>query len=966
MVTLPAQVKWDDTTRDAGKVLIVDDDQDILFSLADLLEYQGNYVIFTAASANAAKEVVRNSAPDIALVDIKLGHDDGLELISALKEIHPDLICITMTAFRDPEQTPKAVRSGADDFIYKPIESTRLLQTLSSHLRHQNLVREKYETERRFRGVFDQTFQLLFLLEPDGTLIEANATALGFAGIDKSKIIGKQFWETPWWSSPIPGLATTGNQRIKQAVAEASLGEFIHYETVMRNHSGNMVPMDFSLKPIANDSGAVMILIAESRDLSQYKAAENALRESEMQVRLLLESTTEGICGIDTDGNCTFANSKCLELLGYTDIDELLGKQLHDLIHNPQTSDSAHHFQECQIYKPFLENRSSYADDELFWRKDGSGFPVEYRSDPIRRNDSIIGVVITFTDISERKEAEKNLLLAGMVTENAAEAILVMDNNWLIVNINPAFTLLTGFSKEEVIGKTPSLFVSEKNDSDLYEVIQSRLLKTGKWTGEIWHKRVHNDDFPVRASLNSAKDPSGEITHYIGLYTDISDIKKAEYRLEQLAHYDSLTELPNRALFQENLEMALSSARRHSRHMALLFIDLDRFKQVNDTLGHKFGDKVLIETAQRLREIVRTEDTVSRLSGDEFTIILCELDDPVFAGVIAQRIVESLSHPYNLFDEDVYISASVGIALYPDDGLDAEILLRNADLAMYHAKADGGNSYQLFNRKINARAREKHLLETGLRHAIEKEELHLLYQPKYNLNTKEIVGIEALLRWRHRQVGDIAPNKFMAIAEDTGLIIPIGQQCFIQACQQAKRWQQERLPDIPVAVNLSAKELWDKNLPKFIKATLEDAGLLPELLELEIKESTITDDFEKNLIILNQLKQIGVRITIDNFGTGSLAPRMLKQLPIDALKIDNRLLADACVDMDGKVIVWTIVSMAKNMGISICAEGVETQDHLKLLKQFDCDQGQGFLLGKPVSAEALFTNPTPGNKETEE
>lgn len=939
----------DEGTRSSDgikRILLVDDDPSILASLSSLLELESNVQVRTANNAVKAITAFNDWIPNIALVDINLGQDSGLELIRELKAIRSDVVCITMTAYRNAEQTPEAVRSGTDDFLYKPMDPSSFLKTVRRHLNHQQLLHDRIEAERRFRGVFTETFQLLFLLDNDGRLTEANETALAFVGAEENDVVGLPFEESPWWR------AAEKTENLRSALSSAKLGEFVRYETEMCDADGVITPMDFSLKPILNENREVVLIIAESRDLTEHKLAEKAVRDSEEQFRLLLESTTSGIYGIDRDGSCTFANSRCLELLGYDDAKEVLGKNAHELFHHSRSDGVAYPVTQCSIYKAIHAGESINHSDEVYWRKDGSCFPVDFQAAPIRRDGGIVGAVIAFSDITERKEAEKKLVLANIVTESAAEGILVTDENANIVDANPAFCRLTGFNLDEVLGINPYALMSDKNDSQLEKEMRRSLVKSGAWLGEIIHKRKNGKDLPLRASISAAKQPSGKISHFVGLYTDISDIKHAEARLERLAHYDSLTNLPNRMLFNQRLEIALSSARRHGRHIAVLFIDLDRFKQVNDTLGHKYGDQLLVEVSRRLLEIVRKEDTVARLSGDEFTIILSELTEPGLADYVAKRVVETLGHPFFLQGDPIYIGASVGVALYPGDGLDAETLLRNADIAMYSAKKNGKSNYQFFDEHMDARSKEKLTLEIGLRHALEMRVLHLSYQPKYELVTNRIVGIEALLRWDSPELGSVSPEKFIPIAEDTGLIIPIGEFVIKEACWQAKKWQ-DYLPGVPVAVNLSTRQFRDENLLPFIETTLREIGLSPDLLELELTESLVMDDMERNTRVLSKLKDIGLKISIDDFGTGYSSLSYIKRLPIDTVKIDKSFVLDVTEDMDDKAIVSTIITMAKNMNLYVIAEGVETEEQLNYLRQEGCHQAQGFLLGQPLSAEQL-------------
>lgn len=433
----------------------------------------------------------------------------------------------------------------------------------------------------------------------------------------------------------------------------------------------------------------------------------------------------------------------------------------------------------------------------------------------------------------------------------------------------------------------------------------------------------------------------------------VDTLEQSRKKLYQLAHYDPLTGLPNRAAFFDRLSTALSQASRFGRQIAVMSIDLDRFKMINGTRGHTIGDKLLVKVAECLNECVHEEDTVARLSGDEFTIILNEINKKERTERVAGRIVERLSRAFLLEGHDVFISASVGISIFPFDGVDAETLLRCAGTAMHHAKEDGKNTFRFFDWEMNAGTMERLTLETSLRHALNKNELSVNYQPKVDMTRKEIVGVESLLRWHNDKIGMVSPGRFIPVAEETGLIVGIGEFVLRETCKQAVLWREEGLGEMPVAVNLSARQFKDKYLLEVITGVLEETALEPGLLEIELTESLVMDDVENNIMVLKKLKEIGLRISIDDFGTGYSSLSYLRRLPVDTIKIDQSFIKDITTDQNSKEIVSMIISMAINMNLKVIAEGVETPEQVELLLNWGCREGQGFYFCKPVPGDSI-------------
>jgi diguanylate cyclase (GGDEF)-like protein len=457
----------------------------------------------------------------------------------------------------------------------------------------------------------------------------------------------------------------------------------------------------------------------------------------------------------------------------------------------------------------------------------------------------------------------------------------------------------------------------------------------------------------ILVNVRAVSNADGKVVLHEGTTEDITERKAAEQRVQFLAYYDALTELPNRALLRDRLLVALASARRHHEKVALLFLDLDHFKTINDSLGHSIGDLLLKEVAERLKKWTRAPDTVARLGGDEFLVLMTGISQTADALVVAERIVKSMSAEFVIEGQSLNVTCSLGISIFPDNGADIEALFKNADLAMYSAKEHGRNTIRVFTQEMNVQAMERMTLESSLRLAVERNELYLVYQPQEDLATGEIIGCEALLRWKHPDLGLVSPCKFIPVAESSGLILPIGEWVLRTACAQARQWQDQGLPALPVAVNVSAVQFRQKGFLRLVEAVLSETGLSPQYLELELTESLILSNANVVLSMLQQLKQMGVRLSIDDFGTGYSSLSYLKQFPVYKLKIDGSFVRDVSVDVDDAAIITSILSMAKNLGLKVVAECVENEEQVSFLRAQKCDEIQGYYFSEPLPGDEL-------------
>jgi diguanylate cyclase (GGDEF)-like protein/PAS domain S-box-containing protein len=818
--------------------------------------------------------------------------------------------------------------------------------------------------------------------------------------------------------------------------------------------------------------------------LDARKKAEEALHDSHASLHRLLNSMVEGVYGIDTKGDCTFVNHSFLQLLGYQNEDEVLGRNVHDLIHHTHADGSPYLKSECRIYHAFQAKQKANIDDEVFWRKDGIAIPVEYWSHPVVNDDVLEGTIVTFVDISERKHNEKMLQVAqqhesealselrvmmdasgeglwkvdqsgyiievndaycdtsgyardeivgahlskfeaieqtpeavtahvqriiaqghgrfetkhrhrdghlidievltsfiaetncliaflrdvterkrteeamriAAVTFETQEAIVITDPDTNILRINQAFQELSGYSAEEVIGKTPRVLQSGRHDKAFYQAMWSELRDAGRWAGEIWDRRKNGEIYPKFMTITAVYDDQHQVTHYVAVSIDISENKQSEQKILQLAFYDALTGLPNRRLFLDRLQHAMATSTRNGLYGALMFLDLDHFKMVNDTQGHAVGDLLLNEVANRLQACVRDCDSVARLGGDEFVILLEELGNEksgaaTQAELVAEKLRGELGQPYMLKGYKLQATVSIGINLFRGHQESAEDLFQHADIAMYQAKEAGRNAIRFFDPQMQVALNVRAAMEIDLRQAYADQQFQLHYQVQVD-NHQGIQGAEVLLRWKHPQRGFVFPDQFIPLAEETGLIVPIGLWVLETACAQLERWQHDALTrDLTLAVNVSAQQFHQADFVAQVRRVLQESGANPTQLKLELTESTVLGDVDEIIAKMLEIKSLGVKFSMDDFGTGYSSLQYLKRLPLDQIKIDRSFVIDITSNPSDAAVVKTIIAMGRALGLSVIAEGVETDAQRGVLDNYGCHAFQGYLFSKPVLVE---------------
>lgn len=569
------------------------------------------------------------------------------------------------------------------------------------------------------------------------------------------------------------------------------------------------------------------------------------------------------------------------------------------------------------------------------------------------RDGSRHGLVIIGRDITEQQSAGEALELAASVFDNSHEGILITSggNDPRILQVNRSFCDTLGYTPEEVIGQNPRILQSGRHGPDFYRNMWLTINSTGLWRGEIWNRRKNGEVFPEWLSISAIKNPQGEITRFVGIFEDMTEIMMTQDRLEQVANHDPLTGLPNRRLLNELLEHAIRRAGREQGKIAVLFIDLDRFKIVNDTLGHAVGDGLLTQVAERTADAIRESDLLARLGGDEFIVVMDSLRDANDAAAVARKIIQALSQPFYLNGHEVFIGASVGISVYPEDGLDSAELVKAADIAMYQVKNEDRNNYCFFSSTLSTNRNERFTLETELRHAIERNQLELFYQPQVSLEDQRILGAEALLRWRHPELGLVSPAHFIPLAEETGLILPIGEWVLRESARQARAWVEQGHPLQWVSVNVSGIQIQRSNFSDTAYGILIETGCDSGLLELEITESTAMHSTTHVSAVIDRLKQLGFRLAIDDFGTGYSSMSHLKRLSMDKLKIDQSFVRDLPHNAQDAAIARAILALGHSMGLAVIAEGVETAEQAEFLLEMGCEEAQGYHFGRPMPAQ---------------
>jgi diguanylate cyclase (GGDEF)-like protein/PAS domain S-box-containing protein len=733
-------------------------------------------------------------------------------------------------------------------------------------------------------------------------------------------------------------------------------------EILYRKQDGTPVWALVNGQPIAEGDGQVWIWTMQ--DVTRRRQAEDALRRSHDEMEQRVEERTaelvhqlhfmkqmiEAIPGPvfykDREGRYLGFNQYFVNLIGQPR-EKLLGATVYD------------------IEPAELADRYRAADEELFNRHPGTQVyeaqvqrasgerrdMVFHKATYANADGSVGGLIGVMFDITERKHMEARMQQAATVFDSSAEGITITSPDGSIIAVNRAFTEITGYGEGEVLGRNPRFLQSDRQNKGFYREMWDAITHSGRWKGELWNKRKDGSLFPESLTISAVKDAAGNVMHYVGIFSDITEIKRANELLDHQAHHDHLTGLPNRLLLEDRLQGALLRAQREQVQVALLFVDLDRFKNINDSLGHHVGDRVLCDVARRFCALTRESDTVARLGGDEFLIVMEGIHDPGVASRIADKILDDLRLNPVTMEQEFFVGASIGISLFPQDGQDSATLLKNADAAMYRAKERGRNTYEFFSDDLTQFSLDRFKMETDLRRAIERDELIVYLQPQFSLKTGDLLGAEALVRWQHPQQGLVAPAKFIPLAEESGLIVALGEWVQHAACRHWVEWVAGGLTPGVLSINVSGVEFRRGQIQDTVRSALAATGLPPELLELEITEGAIMSQAENSIKVLHDLRAMGISLAIDDFGTGYSSLAYLKRLPLNKLKVDQSFVRGLPGDAEDGAIVRAVIALGHSLQLKVIAEGVETEEQREFLRHEGCDEMQGYLRGKPVPVQ---------------
>lgn len=748
--------------------------------------------------------------------------------------------------------------------------------------------------------------------------------------------------------------------------------ELLHCQLRFRARDNKWRRFDIREQALSRDNeDQVTRIIGVAKDITEQLEASESLRDSEQRYRMLAESISDVIFSTDNKLVPNYVSPSVLGVLGYS-AEWILTHGWKSTVANPQQLVGVYALMERisrVLNKPeALAALRHEVPTQLFLfdclRADGRKIPIELRLVLVWDDQGTFeGILGVGRDISQQRRAEKDLRMAATVFEHSTSAILITDPAGYIVQTNEAFTRVSGYDANQVLDQLPTLLTVDDEQEAHLRYIVKQLHQRGSWEGEVWLRRRNQEHYPAWVGITAVLDDEGDLASYVCFFTDISERKASEQRIHRLAYYDALTHLPNRSLFQDRLHSALQQAERQGAWVVLMFLDLDRFKPINDSLGHAAGDRMLKEMATRLLACVGDDDTVARMGGDEFTLLLqpgptreSALNRAIH---VAEQILTSLVTPFVLENREFFVTASIGIALSPQDGNELSQLMKNADTAMYHAKERGKNNFQFYQADMNASALERLELESDLRHALEQQEFTLFYQPQFSGDGKRLTGVEALLRWRHPRRGLVSPNEFIPVLEELGLVVEVGDWVLTEACRQLKAWHKAKVRVPKVSVNISARQFADGQLGNRIANILHETGLSPACLELELTESILMREVGVAMHILDGLKRLGLSIAVDDFGTGYSSLNYLKQFPIDILKIDRTFVDGLPSGEQDAQIARAIIAMAHSLNLAVIAEGVETHEQLEFLREHGCDEVQGYLFGRPMPPgrfEAQYSN----------
>ncbi len=936
--------------RPPARVMVVEEDAVVATEIAQRIEALGHEVTAVLHSGEQALSAATERRPDLALVAFSLGGPvDALELAERLRA-QLQLPIIYLVGASELERARSGL-PGTAIFVLKPGGVDALHSSIELSLELQRVRQNLEATAGRHREALADSAAVEALAQLGSWTQDLVTGELAISSEcrrlhDLPPGAGCPSLATLWSRvrrSDREGLETLVRHAREQATSDAT-----DYRIALPGGEERVVHHRLAVQ--TTPDGRPRRLVATVQDVTEQQRAQEALRQSEARASRLLEErdfilqySRDVLYYIDHNGMVYYISPAVEQLTGIPP-EEWIGDFRKHMV------DSEHSRRVVVETLDILRTGREYPPNIVQFRKrDGEILSAEVSERAIIKEGQVHGIVGVARDVTERLQVESRLRQAAAVFENTLEAIIITDPQRRIAAVNRSFVDITGYGEPEVLGMNPDFLAAGDEPAHFREEVWNAVTSTGHWYGEMWNRRKSGEAFPAWAALSTIWNAAQQPANFVIVMSDLSHLKESEEKLDQLAHYDALTRLPNRLLFNSRLAHAIRRAEREQNSVAVMFIDLDHFKIVNDTLGHPAGDRLLQQVGNRLGGCLRRQDTIARLGGDEFVVILEDVGDSRFLADVASKTLECLSQPYAVDGEETVVTASIGISLFPQDGRDVTRLVQNADAAMYRAKELGRASFQFYTAELTAHAVERMSMENALRAALRRSEFTLHYQPQVSLETGEVVGVEALIRWRHPQRGLLLPTAFIELGEQTGLILAIGDWVLRTACTQVKGWVDAGAKPVTLAVNVSARQFASApSLVAKVAAVLEETGLSPGALQLEITETAIMGNAEEAVEAVKALKSLGVSVAIDDFGTGYSSMMYLKRFAVDKLKTDKSFVQHLPQDASDSAITQAIIALGHSLHVKVIAEGVESPEQQAFLREQGCDEMQGYLFSPPL------------------